>query len=163
MRAVPLLFILLFPVFAAASEIREFDLKTTAQLGRELNRVSQRPDKGATNDLRKRARQTGIDAVKNRLFKFRYDYLVIDDPDGSGFLVYALPTKPGEIVLGGNFRVTVSADGSKAERIDAMARTLLPSSKPGKELEAQKPLAVTMAQIVSNRSLETCVYTSLHD
>jgi hypothetical protein len=47
-RLVFLLLVLPF-VAAFASEIREFDLKTTAQLGRELNRVSQRPDKGATN------------------------------------------------------------------------------------------------------------------
>src|SRR5437588_4260117 len=95
---------LLFPlvvlpfVAAFAAEIREFDLKTTAQLGRELNRVSQRPEKGATSDIRKRARKTGIDAVKNRLFKVGYEYLVIDDPDRSGLLVYALPSKPGEIL-----------------------------------------------------------------
>jgi hypothetical protein len=164
MRAVPLLLTsLLFAASAFAAEIREFDLKTVARLGREMNRVSQRADKGATDAVRKRARQTGIDAVKSRLFKIRYEYLVIDDPDGSGFLVYAMPTKPGEVVLGGNFRVTISADGTKAERVDAMARTLLPPSKPPKGLEGQKPVAVTMSQIVSNRPLETCVYTSLHD
>ena len=87
----------------------------------------------------------------------------MDDPDRSGFLVYAMPSKPGEIVLGGNFRVTVSADGNKAERVDAMARTLLPGSKPPKGLEGDKPVAVTMSQLVSNRPLKTCVYTSLHD
>ncbi|MEY2509626.1 MAG: hypothetical protein QOE26_389 [Verrucomicrobiota bacterium] len=161
-RLVFLLLVLPF-VAAFASEIREFDLKTTAQLGRELNRVSQRPDKGATNDVRKRARQTGIDAVKNRLFKIHYDYVVLDDPDGSGFLVYALPTKPGEIVLGGHLRVTVSADGGKAERLDALSRSLLFSPKPPKGMEGQKPLTVSMSQIVSNRPLETCVYTSRRD
>jgi hypothetical protein len=158
--------LLVLPFAAAfAAEIREFDLKTVARLGREMNRVSQHPDKGATNDVRKRARQTGIDAVKSRLFKIRYDFLVIDDPDGSGFLVYAVPmsTKPGEVLLGGNFRVTVSADGIKAERVDAMARTLLPAPKPPKGMEGQKPVFVTMSQLVSNRPLETCVYTSLHD
>jgi hypothetical protein len=146
-----------------ASEIRAFDLKTTAKLGRELNRVSQRRDKGATNDIRKRGRQTGIDAVKSRLFKVGYEYLVVDDPDRSGFLVYALPSKPGEILLGGNFRVTVSADGTKAERVDALARSLLPPPRPPKGSEGQKPLFVSMSQLVSNRPLETCVYTSLHD
>jgi hypothetical protein len=158
-----ILLLILSTGLAFAAGIREFDLKTTAQLGRELNRVSQRPDKGATNDVRRRARQTGIDAVKSRLFKVRYDFLVVDDPDRNGFVVYAMPTKPGEIVLGGNFRVTVSADGSKAERVDAMARTLLPAPKPPKGMEGQKPLTVSMSQIVSNRPLETCVYTSLHD
>jgi hypothetical protein len=163
-RAVPLFFtLLLFSASAFAAEIREFDLKTVARLGREMNRVSQRADKGATDAVRKRARETGIDALKGRLFTIRYDFLIVDDPDGSGFLLYAMPTKPGEIVLGGNFRVTVSADGSKAERVDAMARTLLPAPKPPKGMEDEKPLSVSMSQIVSNRPLETCVYTSLHD
>jgi hypothetical protein len=146
-----------------AGEIREFDLKTTAQLGREMNRVSQRADKGATDAIRKRAQRTAIDALKGRLFKVHYEFLVVDDPDGSGFLVYAQPTKPGEIILGGNFRVTVSADGGKAERVDALSRSILPAPKPPKGMEGQKPLTVSMSQIVSNRPLETCVYTSLHD
>ena len=158
-----ILLLILSTGLAFAAEIREFDLKTVAQLGRELNRVSQRPDKGATNDIRKRARQTGIDAVKSRLFKVGYEYLVVDDPDRSGFLVYALPSKPGEILLGGNFRVTVSADGTKAERVDVLARSLLPPPKPPTGMEGQKSLTVSMSQIVSNRPLETCVYTSLHD
>jgi hypothetical protein len=126
-RAAILLLLVLSALSAAAAEIREFDLKTVARLGREMNRVSQQADKGATDAVRKQTQQTAIAALKGRLFKIRYDFLVVDDPDGSGFLVYALPTKPGEVVLGGNFRVTVSADGSKAERVDAMARTLLPA------------------------------------
>ena len=167
MRSSPLFFAAILLLFAkvtvCAGEIREFDLKTTAQLGRELNRVSQRLDKGATDDVRKRAKQTMIEALKGRLFKIHYEYLVVDDPDGSGFLAYALPTKPGKIVLGGNFRVTVSVDGRKAERVDALARSLLPSPRPPKGSEGQKPLFVSMSQVVSNRPLETCVYTSLHD
>jgi hypothetical protein len=164
MRSVPLLFtLLLFAISASASEIREFDLKTVARLGREMNRVSQRADKGASDAIRKRAQQTAIAALNGRLFKIRYDFLVVDDPDGSGFLIYAMPTRPGGVVMGGNFRVTVSADGRQPERIDAMARTLLPAFKPPKGMEGQKPIAVTMSQLVSNRPLETCVYTSLHD
>jgi hypothetical protein len=164
MRLVPLLLSLPFlAVSVCGAEIREFDLKTVARLGREMNRVSQRADKGATDPVRKRAQQSGIAALKGRLFKIRYDFLVVDDPDGSGFLVYAMPIRPGNVALGGNFRVTVSADGNKAERVDAMARTLLPAFKPPKGLEGQKPFTVSMSQIVSNRPLETCVYTSLHD
>jgi hypothetical protein len=160
--AVLLLLLFVNATLAVAAEIREFDLKTVARLGREMNRVSQRADKGATDAVRKRAQQTGIDALKGRLFKIRYDFLVVDDPDGKGFLVYAMPIRPGEVALGGSFRVTVSAD-SKAERVDAMARTLLPAFKPPKGLEGQKPFIVSMAQLVSTRPLETCVYTSLHD
>ena len=165
MRFVHLFVTLAFSLGSAvAGEIREFDLKTVAHLGREMNRVSQRADKGATGAVRKRAQQTGINALKGRLFKIHYEFLVVDDPDGSGFLVYAMPaSSPTNIVLGGNFRVTVSADGAKAERVDAMANTILPMSKPPKGMDGQKPAWVTMAQVVSNRPLETCVYTSLHD
>src|SRR5437016_8343928 len=75
---------------AFASEIREFDLKTLQRLGNELTRVSQTPDRGATSPERKRAKQTAIAALKGKLFDIHYDYVVLDDPDGSGFLVYAL-------------------------------------------------------------------------
>lgn len=168
MRLAPMRrFLVLSILFASSSifaaDIREFDLTTVQRLGRELDRLSRRPDRGATNDVRKRARQTAIEAIKGRLFKIRYEYVIVDDPDRTGFLVYALPTRPGEIMLGGQFRVTVSADGGKVERVDAISRTLLPSPKPPKGSEGQKPLFVSMSQIVSNKPLETCVYTSLHD
>jgi hypothetical protein len=149
---------------ALAAEIREFDLTTVAQLGREMNRVSQRADKGATDAVRKRAQQTAVAALKGRLFKTHYDFLVVSDPDGSGFLVYAMPaSSPTNVVLGGNFRVTVSADGTRAERVDAMARSILPAPKPPKGADSNRPVSVSMSQIVSSRALETCVYTSLHD
>ncbi len=117
---------LLFSAAAFAAEIREFDIKTIERLGNELTRVSQTPDRGATTPVRKRARQTAIAALKGRLFDIRYDYVVLNDPDGSGFLVYALGTtkRPGETVLAGHFRVTVSSDGEKAKRVDALSRSL---------------------------------------
>jgi hypothetical protein len=148
---------------AVASEIREFDLKTTERLGGELARVSQRPDRGATNSVKKRAIQTAKTALQGRLFNIHYDYVVLDDPDGSGFLVYALAQSKDQIVLGGHFRVTVSANGEKAERVDALSHTLLVSPPPPKGSKGSKPLTVSMSQIVSNKPLETCVYTSLHD
>jgi hypothetical protein len=77
---------------AFASEIREFDLKTLERLGNELTRVSQTPDRGVTTPERKRARETGIAALKGKLFDVHYDYVVLKDPKGSGFLVYALAT-----------------------------------------------------------------------
>src|SRR5438309_6123599 len=100
-----------FAVSAFAGEIREFDLKTIERLGNELTRVSQSRDKGATDAVRKRAKQTAIAALKGKLFNIHYDYVLLNDPDGSGFLVYALGTtkNPDEVVLAGHFRVTVSA------------------------------------------------------
>jgi len=148
---------------AFGSQIREFDVKTVSRLGAQLARLSDTSEKGATTPARRRARDTAIAALKGKLFDIPYKYVVLDDPDGSGFLVYALAYSKKEIILGGHFRVTVSADGSKAERVDALSNTLLRQHPPPKGLEGEKPLTVSMSQIVSNRPLETCVYTSLHD
>jgi hypothetical protein len=152
--------VLIFSGSIFAAEIREFDLKTVARLGAELARVSETADRGATTPVRKRARQTAIAAVQGKLFNAPYNYAVLDDPDGSGFLVYALAHSGDKIVLGGHLRVTVSADGKKAERVDALSHSLLipPAGSKG-----EKPIGVTMSQSVSNKPLETCVYISLHD
>src|SRR5438874_2049525 len=137
---------------AFASDIREFDLKTIERLGNELTRVSQSPDKGATTPVRKRAKQVAIVALRGKLFNVHYDYVVLDDPDGSGFLVYALGStgKPDEVVLAGHFRVTVSADGEKAERVDALSRSLLINHKKSGPL-GYKMVAMYMGQIVSSK------------
>jgi hypothetical protein len=149
---------------AVASEIREFDLKTIERLGNELTRVSQRPDRGATSPVRKRAKQTAIAALQGKLFNIHYDYVVLDDPDGSGFLVYALGqgSKPGDVVVCGHFRVTISADGEKAERVDALSESLMIENKnvnhspPG-----YRDVGIVIAQRVSNKPVETFVYANL--
>jgi hypothetical protein len=125
MRFVPLALTLLFAVIAtsAASKIREFDLRTLERLGNELVRASQRPDRGATDAIRKRAKETAKAALKGKLFDVNYDAVVLKDPDGSGFLVYALALADTKrmIQTGGHFRVTVSADGGTVEGIDLLS------------------------------------------
>lgn len=139
-----------------ASEIRDFDLKTIERLGNELTRVTQAPDKGATSLAKKKAKQTAIAALNGKLFDLRYDYVVLDDPDGNGFLVYALGAarKANEVVLAGHFRVTVSPDGEKAERIDALSRTknVVPWRSGAQ--------ALWIIQLVSNKPVETFIYLS---
>ncbi len=164
-RLVPLIFsILLCGFTASASEIREFDLKTIERLGNELTQVSQTRDKGATTPERKRAKQTAVAALKGKLFEIHYDYVVLNDSKGSGgFLVYALATtqKKGDIVLAGHFRVTVSADGAEAERVDALSKSLLVQHE-GQGLPSGTHLAgLYMVQIVSSKPLETLIYTNL--
>jgi hypothetical protein len=163
MRFVPLILsILLCATSEFASEIREFDVKTIERLGNELAVVSQRPDRGATNPVRKRAIETAKAALAGRLFNIRYDYVVLDDPDGRGFLVYALgyTGKPDEFVVCGHFRVTVSGDGERVERIDALSRSLL-INKMGKGLPpGTHQVGMGVAQIVSEKPVETLVYTN---
>jgi hypothetical protein len=148
-----------FGVFA--SEIREFDLKTTERLGNELLRQSQRPDRGATTPIRERARNTASAVLRGRLFhNVRYDYVVLNDPDGTGFLVYALATnrKPGQQITGGHFRITVSADGTKAERIDALSHGIV-TDKPALPASAIQ-VSIATSQIVTNVPVETFIYSS---
>ena len=152
----------LFAMAAVASEIREFGIKTLERLGNELTRASQTPDRGATTPRRKRAKQTAIVALKGKLFDIHYDYVVLDDPDGSGLLVYALAStgKLNEFVLAGHFRVTVSADGTKAERVDALSRSLA-IQRGGEGLPVGSHLVgMHMVQIVSSKPVETLIYTS---
>lgn len=138
-----------------AAEIREFDLRTLERLGNELIRASRSSDRGATDPVRKRALQTARAAVRNRLFDATYDAVVLNDPDGKGFLVYALALADTKrmIQTGGHYRVTVSADGGTAERIDLLSGFIQQTLE--KELAA-----IVSTQHSSNLPAETWLYTS---
>jgi hypothetical protein len=162
-RILPLSIVtLFFAATALANEIREFDLKTIERLGNELTRVSQQPDHGATNAARRQAIETAKAALQGRLYNIHYDYVVLDDPDGSGFLVYALgrTNNPNDIVLAGHFRVTVSPDGKKAERVDALSRSLAINKKNEGLPSGYHQEGMVLAQIVSSKPVETLLYTS---
>jgi hypothetical protein len=113
--------------------------------------------------VRFRARETAAAAVRGRLFDAPYNFEVVDDPDGSGFLVYALAAtgKADQYVLGGHVRVTVSADGTKPERVDALSKSLLLSRDEKSALPRDyEAVALFMNQIVSNKPVETLIYTA---
>lgn len=113
--------------------------------------------------VRYKARNAAIAALQGRLFDSIYNFEVLDDPDGRGFLVYALAAtqKSDEVILAGHFRVTVSADGSKAERVDAFSKSLL-SSGPMKSdsPSGDDAVALILIQLVSNKPVETLIYTA---
>jgi hypothetical protein len=162
-RTVPLIAAILFlSASVFAGEIREFDLKTIERLGNELTRESQRPNGVATSPVRKRAKQTAMQAVSPRLngaYGPKYNFEVLNDPDGNGFLVYALATfhDRSAIYLGGHFRITVSADGAKAERIDDLSRGIIRNPLPADA----KPVAMGTAQTVDSKyPVETVIYES---
>jgi len=63
-------------------------------------------------------------------------------------------------VLAGHFRVTVSADGAKAERVDALSKSLA-IQRAGEGLPpGSHQVGMYMVQIVSSKPLETLIYTS---
>ena len=142
---------------AFASEIREFDIKTLERLGNELTQVSQTREKGATTPERKLARETAIAALKGKLFDIHYDYVVLDDPNGHNFLIYALGNAngTGQVVMAGHFRVTVSLDGTTVERVDTLSKSLARSGAITTDTAA-----LFLIQLVSNKPVETLIYTS---
>jgi hypothetical protein len=112
--------------------------------------------------VRYKARQTATEALKGKLYNINYNFEVLNDPDGSGFLVYALAATPksDEVVLAGHFRVTVSADSEKAERVDALSRSLLVIDKDKGVPSGGKTVGAYATQLVSNKPVETFIYTS---
>jgi hypothetical protein len=111
---------------------------------------------------RYRARQTAMRSTLPRLndaYGAHYNFEVLDDPDGSGFLVYGLAAfRTGDAVYtGGHMRVTVSADGSKTERVDELSHGIIQQkADPGKEM-----VAVSTSQAVDTKyPVETWLYTS---
>jgi hypothetical protein len=222
MRIVPLVLAVLFSLGPAhASDIREFDLKTTERLGVELSRrdamaarasdlvLAKHPElkKGPllewVTDLsnggsvywivdtepqptpvykvvgdriedirgkplpsaiqtRYQARRNAIKAMLpklNRAYGAKYNFEVLSDPDGSGFLVYALAafTRSNPIYIGGHLRATVSADGSKVERIDDLSRGIIENKTP----PGAQSVALGTAQAVDAKyPVETFIYSS---
>ena len=112
--------------------------------------------------VRYRALRTAIKAALptlNVAYGPHYNYEVLNDPDGSGFLVYALAafTKKNVAYTGGHVRLTVSADGAKVERIDQLSHGIIEQkSDPGNEVVA---LAVAQA-VETNHPVETFLYES---
>jgi hypothetical protein len=151
--------IVLSVAVARAGEIREFDWKTTTRLGNDLIRVSKRADRGFTTPARKRAKATAIAALDGKLYdEVRYDYVILDDPHGGGFLVYALaiPKNKGSATTGGHFRVGVSADGATAKQVELLSQ-LIPQPKAD---AGNTIAAIAVSQLSADRPVETWIYTS---
>ena len=155
--ALTFLLLLKTGIFAAGS-IREFDLRTIERLGAQLTNPPP-----SDSGVPARAKQTALAALNGKLFNVRYTYSVLRDPDGSGFLVYALGQGPrrGDVVIHGHFRVTVNTDGTKAERVEPLSKSLLIANRKSKRLpKGYRQVAYGTVQIVGTRPLETLVYAS---
>lgn len=89
--------------------------------------------------------------------------VVLDDPDGSGFLVYFLRAKPSAtaVPVGGHYRITVSSDG-KIEELDQLFASCLTMDRNQVPQEAQAA-ALAMTHFRSKTPLETHVFLSLQE
>ena len=113
--------------------------------------------------LRNTAKQTAIEAIPG-FYDRPYNFVVLDDPDGEGFLVYSIAGAKSEkeIVIGGHTRISVSPDGKKAEAVDALYNSLL--ILKSETSEDEEVVAAMMSHVVSNTPVETHVFQSiLHD
>jgi len=108
------------------------------------------------------ARRNAIKAVLPKLntaYGAKYNFEVLNDPDGTGFLVYALAafTRTDAIYIGGHVRVSVSADGSTVERIDDLSRGIIEN----KASHGSQPVALGTAQVIDTKyPVETFIYSS---
>ncbi len=141
-----------------ATSIRHFSLRTTEQLGRELYKQTQRG--GALSDSQQRAKRAAVAALPE-LEKQGYRFVVLNDPEGKGYLVYALATSrnPSDVVVGLHYRVSVS-ESAKVERVDPLARSelVIPANAvpPG-----TRAVGFHCTCLVSTQPVETLVYLTL--
>jgi hypothetical protein len=112
--------------------------------------------------VRYRARQTGIDAATKQRFDMPYNYELLNDPNGSGFLLYAIATSrdPDDQVITGHIRVIVSADGKRAERVDRLSHGVMILNPRKDRVPGYHQAEAVTTQVVSNKPVETFVYAN---
>ena len=94
----------------------------------------------------------------------KYNTVVLDDPDGDGFLVYALSstTNPNIIPVGGHYRFTVDAKGETIKRKDRLFKSCLILPKNAKKTkDGHNAVGLFMTHIISPTPVETHVFLSL--
>ena len=108
-----------------------------------------------------RARQLSIRQIKQTCSK-RYNTVVLPDVDGEGFLAYCLAAamRDKDVVLGGHYRVTISADGKTVERVDRLSRGCLTLNWGPKD-KGKVPVALFASHIVSPTPTEIHVWANL--
>lgn len=95
----------------------------------------------------------------------RFNYAVLDEPAGEGFLVYLLrPKETNDVVpVGGHYRITVGADGKTVKQVDALSRSCLTMARKGEIPEDGELVSLCMSHIVSATPVETHVFLSLQE
>lgn len=117
------------------------------------------PDDHAARFL---ARTTASAAIGQLRCAARYNTVVLDDPDGDGWLVWLLAaTTDADIVpMGGHYRFHVSADGRTVEKREQLSSGCLDMNRPQAGQDGQ-PVALVTTVIVAPQPLEIHVFLSL--
>lgn len=107
------------------------------------------------------ARQTAIGHLTHACGP-GYNTVVLHDPQGPGWLVWLLAPmrKAGDIPIAGHFRFTISADGSRVERADALSNSCLVMTAPPAG-SGKTPVALVVSHVVSPTPVETHVFLQI--
>ena len=94
-----------------------------------------------------------------------YNFVVLDDPAGDGFLVYLLRPKDSSdsVPIGGHYRISVAPDGKTIKQVDRLSATCLTINKSELVGSDGKLVAIGMNHVVSATPLETHVFLSLQE
>lgn len=108
------------------------------------------------------ARNTAARAIGPLRCAPRYNAVVLKDPDGDGWLVWALAstTRPNVVPMGGHYRFHVSADGKVLEKREQLSTSCLDMDRRQAEQDGQAVGLVTNV-VVAPRPLEVHVFLSL--
>lgn len=92
----------------------------------------------------------------------RYNAVVLDDPDGEGWLVWLLAstTQANIVPMGGHYRYHVSADGRTVERREQLSGSCLDMDK-NRATQGGQSVGLVTNVIVAPRPLEVHVFLSL--
>lgn len=110
------------------------------------------------------ARQTAISNIGRLRCSPSLNTVVLDDPDGDGWLVWLLTstTDTNIVPMGGHYRFRISADGSTVLRRDMLSNSCLNLPRPQTN-EQGEPAALFITQIVSRGPVETHIFLSLQN
>jgi len=88
---------------------------------------------------------------------------LLRDPNTKGYLVYALATSDNstDVLFGGHFRVTISANGEKVQKVDALSLGSNVVKKTDPSRRGGTASALWLIWLVSKKPLETHVYLNL--
>jgi hypothetical protein len=97
-----------------------------------------------------------------------YNTVVLPDPTGRGFLVYALAatTKANEILIGGHYRFSISETGEKILKTDPLFKSFLVIDKDAADVPKDKTEIASywVTNLIGDHPLEMHVFLSLlHD
>lgn len=127
-------------------------------------------DRSLTKDqlARFHAARTAINTLIERRLPWcggNPNFVVLPDPDGSGFLAYVLRAKPATdaVPIGGHYRITVADDGKTVEQVDQLFASCLTLSRHAPETKGGDIVALSVTHVVSDTPLETHVFLSLQE